>query len=145
MRILILKEINIIIGELPHIYNPKYYKEEEYYKSKLIITNDTTNDWAIKIDSLSLLKDGKIGASCDYINSISINFGVHMMYAPKKLFEQLKELYFDELFDNNICDYKKIKIDKEKIIFVFCNKKDFPLSEIYPILYTKLRLLKIIY
>ena len=52
-----------------------------------------------------------------------------MMYAPKKLFEQLKELYFDKLFDNGICDYKKIKIDKEKIIFIFCNKKTFNINE----------------
>ena len=110
---------NIIIGELPHIYDPKYYKEDEYYKTKIFINNDTTSDWEIKTDTVSLMKDGNIGASCEYINSITINFGVHMMYAPKSLFEQLKDIYFDKLFDNGICDYKKIKIDKEKIIFVF--------------------------
>ena len=120
---------NIIIGELPHIYDPQYYKKDEYYKTKIFLNNDTASDWTIKTDSVSLMKDGNIGASCDYINSISINFGVHMMYAPKSLFEQLKDLYFDKLFDNRICDYKKIKIDKEKIIFVFCDKKSFNINE----------------
>ena len=120
---------NIIIGELPHIYDPKYYKEDEYYKTKIFINNDTTSDWEIKTDTVSLMKDGNIGASCEYINSITINFGVHMMYAPKSLFEQLKDIYFDKLFDNGICDYKKIKIDKEKIIFVYCEKKSFNINE----------------
>ena len=120
---------NIIIGELPHIYDPNYYKEEEYYKTKLLINNDTTDDWMIKIDSSLILKNWKIVASCDYLNSISINFGVHMMYAPKKLFEQLKDLYFDEYFDNGICDYKKIKINKEKVIFIYCNEETFTINE----------------
>ena len=120
---------NIIIGELPHIYDPQYYKKDEYYKTKIFLNNDTASDWTIKTDSVSLMKDGNIGASCNYINTISINFGVHMMYAPKSLFEQLKDLYFDKLFDNRICDYKKIKIDKEKIIFVFCDKKSFNINE----------------
>ena len=51
------------------------------------------------------------------------------MYAPKDLFEQLKDLYFGPLFDKNVCDYKKIKIDKEKIIFIFCDKKSFDIDE----------------
>ena len=52
-----------------------------------------------------------------------------MMYAPKSLFEELKDIYFDKLFDNQICDYKKIKFDKEKIIFIYCNKKSFNIEE----------------
>lgn len=120
---------NIIIGELPHIYSPKYYKKGQYYKSKILINNDTFSDWEIKVDSASILKDGKFGVSCDYIYTISINFGIHMMYAPKSLFEELKDIYFDKLFDNQICDYKKIKFDKEKIIFIYCNKKSFNIEE----------------
>ena len=52
-----------------------------------------------------------------------------MMYAPKKLFEQLKELYFDNLFDNNICDYKKIKTGDDKIVFVYCDKSLFEIKD----------------
>ena len=52
-----------------------------------------------------------------------------MMYAPKKLFEQLKELYFDNLFDNNICDYKKIKTNNDKIVFVYCDKSLFEIKD----------------
>ena len=51
------------------------------------------------------------------------------MYAPKKLFEQLKELYFDNLFDNGICDYKKIKTDEDKIIIVYCDKMKFEIKD----------------
>ena len=61
-----------------------------------------------------------------------------MMYAQKKLFEQLKEIYFEKLFDSGICDYKKIKVDDDKIIIVYCDKvlfetkdrMDFPLINI---------------
>ena len=60
----------------------------------------------IKIDSSLILKNRKIGASCDYLNSISINFGVYMMYAPKKLFEQLKDLYLMNIL---IMEYVIIK------------------------------------
>ena len=51
------------------------------------------------------------------------------MHAPKELFEQLKDLYFNNLFDSGICDYKKIKTDDDKIIVVFCNKKLFNKNE----------------
>ena len=120
---------NIIIGEYPHVYNSKYYKPEEYYKYKLPLNNSNSNGWEIKIDSSSILKNGEVGASCDYLNTISINFGAQMMYAPKSLFEQLKDLYFDELFDSRICDYKKIKINKEKIIFIYCEKNSFSIGQ----------------
>ena len=47
------------------------------------------------------------------------------MYAPKKLFSQLKLIYFDDLFDKRICDYKKIKTYDDKVIVVYCDKKKF--------------------
>ena len=37
-----------------------------------------------------------------YYNGTTLN---HMMNAPKYLFEQLKDLYFEDLFDTRICDY----------------------------------------
>ena len=64
-----------------------------------------------------------------YLETISLEFGAYMMYAPNNLFEQLKDLYFDNLFDSGICDYKKIKSDEDKIIVVFCNKKTFDKNE----------------
>jgi hypothetical protein len=120
---------NIIIGEYPHIYDSQYYKKEDYYTYKIPVNHTQDNGWEIKLDSSSLLKNGEVGASCDYLKTISINFGTHMMYAPKSLFEQLKDLYFEDLFDDRICDYKKIKLDKEKIIFVYCDKKSFSPDE----------------
>ena len=117
---------NIIIGEYPHIYDPNYYKEDQYFRYKL---NDA-KDWEIKLDSASILKNGDVGTSCFYLKKMTINFGTHLMFAPKDLFEQLKELYFDQLFDKNVCDYKKIKTeDKEKIIFIFCDQKSFDINE----------------
>ena len=86
--------------------------------------NDTNNSWEIKIDSATIIKKyyeniqkKEIGTSMPYLKSISIDFGRYMMYAPKELFEQLKDLYFNNLFDSGICDYKKIKTDDyDKII-----------------------------
>ena len=48
---------NIIIGELPHIYNPKYYKENQYFTTKLYNkpTNDTSRIWQIGIDSATII------------------------------------------------------------------------------------------
>ena len=98
--------------------------------------NDTEIAWKLNIDSMSILKryyentDKKeIGLSCEYIKSLSLEFGSYMMYAPKKLFEQLKELYFDKLFDNGICDYKKIKTDEDKKIIVYCKKDLFEVKD----------------
>ena len=71
----------------------------------------------------------ELGLSCDYIKSISIEFGSYMMFAPKKLFDQLKELYFDKLFDNGICDYKKIKTEEDKKIIIYCDKKLFEVKD----------------
>ena len=119
---------NIVIGEYPHIYDKQYYKEDQYFKYDLS-NEDNNKEWQIKLDSASILKSGDTGTSCFYLKRLSINFGLHLMYAPKGLFEQLKDLYFDPLFDKNVCDYKKIKIDKEKIIFIFCDKKSFDIDE----------------
>ncbi len=132
------KKGNIVIGELPHIYDPKYYKEEQYCKMKVpdMYNNDTEVAWKLNVDSVNILKSyyentnkKELGLACDYIKSISIEFGSYMMYAPKKLFEQLKELYFDDLFDNGICDYKKIKTDEDKIIIVYCDKMKFEIKD----------------
>ena len=129
----------IIIGEHPHIYNSKFYSINQYYKIKIPErnNNDTNNSWEIKIDSASIIKKyyeniqkREIGTSMTYLKTISIDFGRYMMYAPKELFEQLKDLYFDNLFDSGICDYKKIKTDDyDKIIVVFCEKKLFDKNE----------------
>ena len=132
------KKGNIVIGELPHIYEPKYYKAEQYFKMKIpdMYNNGTEIGWKLNVDSINILKvyyentnKKEIGLSCDYIKSISIEFGSYMMNAPKKLFEQLKELYFDELFDNGICDYKKIKTEEDKIIIVYCDKSKFEIKD----------------
>ena len=132
------KKGNIIIGELPHIYQPELYKQEHYIKMKIpeMYNNGTEIAWKINIDSMSILKkyyentDKKeLGLSCDYIKSISIEFGSYMMFAPKKLFDQLKELYFDKLFDNGICDYKKIKTEEDKKIIIYCDKKLFEVKD----------------
>ena len=49
---------NIIIGELPHIYNPQYYKENQYFTTKIHQKdiNDNNKSWEFKIDSASILK-----------------------------------------------------------------------------------------
>ena len=132
------KKGHIILGELPHVYQPLLFKQEHYIKMKIpeMYNNDTEIAWKLNIDSMSILKkyyentDRKeIGLSCEYIKSLSIEFGSYMMYAPKKLFEQLKELYFDKLFDNGICDYKKIKTDDDKKIIVYCRKDLFEVKD----------------
>ena len=128
----------IVIGEFPHIYKPELFKKEEFFKMKIpqCYNNDTENAWKINVDSVSILKkyyentDKKeLGLSCDYIKSISLEFGSYMMYAPKRLFEQLKEHYFDYFFDNGICDYKKIKTEEDKLIIVYCDKKLFEVKD----------------
>ena len=132
------KKGNIVIGELPHVYHPLLFKQEQYIKMKIpeMYNNDTEIAWKLNVDSMSILKryyentDKKeIGLSCEYIKSLSIEFGSYMMYAPKKLFEQLKELFFDKLFDNGICDYKKIKTDDDKKIIVYCKKELFEVKD----------------
>ena len=128
-----MKKGNIIIGELPHIYNPQYYQENQYFTTKII---DNNKGWEIKIDSATILKQyyentnkKEIGASMSYIETITIDFGKYMMYAPKKLFDQLKELYFEKLFDYGICDYKKVKLKSDVIIVIFCDQKLFGNNE----------------
>ena len=132
------KKGNIIIGEFPHIYDSKYYKEDQFFKTKMPKrdNNDNSKDWEITIDSASIIKryyenthKKEIGTAMPYIKTISITFGAYLMHAPKELFEQLKDLYFNNLFDSGICDYKKIKTDDDKIMVVFCNKKLFDKNE----------------
>ena len=123
-----LKKGNIIIGELPHIYKPDYYDVEKYYKTKAKQSTETYIGWDIKLENAYISEESNqnsIATSCPYLNTISIEFGSYLMYAPKKLFEQLKLIYFDNLFDKGICDYKKIKTYDDKIIIVFCEKKRF--------------------
>jgi hypothetical protein len=128
-----LKKGNIIIGELPHIYNPQYYQENQYFTTKIESSN---KGWKIKIDSATILKQyyenthkKEIGASMPYLQTITIDFGAYMMYAPIKLFEQLKELYFENLFESKICNYKKIRKGNDVIIVIFCDKNTFDNNE----------------
>ena len=131
------KKGNIILGELPHIYNPQYYKENNYFTTKIKKDeNGIIKSWKINIDSATIIKKyyenthkKEIGTSMPYLKTISINFGSYMMHAPKFLFQQLKDLYFDNLFDSGICNYKKIKKNEDQIIIVFCDKKLFDINE----------------
>ena len=129
---------NIIIGELPHIYNPQYYKENQYFTTKILQKdiNDNNKSWEFKIDSASILKQyyenthkKEVGTAMPYLETISIDFGEYMMYAPKELFEQLKDLYLNNLFESGICDYKKVKTNDDKIIVVFCDKQLYDKNE----------------
>lgn len=133
------KKGNIIIGELPHIYAPQYYKENQYFTTTMPkddINNKDNRSWKIKIDSATIIRQyyenthkKQYGTSIGYLKTISIDFGVYMMYAPMDLFEQLKDIYLNSLFDSGICDYKKIKHDDNKILVVFCDKKLYDKNE----------------
>ena len=121
---------NLIIGEYPHIYSPNYYKEKNYYTIK---NNNTF--WEFKVNSAYILKKNHIpsditkgsstGSMMYYIENIRIEFGAYLAYAPKDLFDQLRELFFEKYFDENICTYKKVKIQKDKIQIIFCDASKF--------------------
>ena len=121
---------NLIIGEFPHIYSPNYYKEKNYFTIK-----NNNSDWEIKVNSAYILKNknpnelkraDSTGTMMFYIDKLRIEFGAYLMYAPKNLFDQLRELYFDQYFDSSdVCTYKKVKINKDKVQIIFCNANKF--------------------
>ena len=119
---------NLIIGEYPHVYNPKKYKLENYYKIKLNqdkINENNNNDWIIKLDNSYIIKPGEIKTSLNYIKYMNIIFCLHIIEAPYLLFEQLNFIFFEKYFEKKICQYQKIVKDNDEKLFISCSKKNF--------------------
>jgi hypothetical protein len=128
----IYKKGNLIIGEYPHIYNPKKYNEKNYYKIGLYYDNvnkNNNNEWIIKIYNTYIIKKGEVRTSSNYIKYINIIFGLYTMQAPYFLFEQLSALFFEKYFENKICQYEKYQKENDEKIYIFCSKNNFDIKE----------------
>ena len=119
---------NLIIGEYSHIYEPKKYKKENYYKIKLFDDNlflNNNNDWIFIIDNSFIIMEGEIRTSLNYIKYMDIIFGLETIRAPYFLFEQLNFIFFGKYFDSDICQYQEEKTDNDEIMYITCPKPYF--------------------
>lgn len=134
-----LTDGNLVIGAYPHEYDKLNYFKEYYVECK----NSGINYWILETNNFYLIKedddeyDNKRKTNSTIktiksINKINIEFTSYLMDGPMELFNELKDSYFYELFDDKKCDYKKVKYDElydNKITVIFCNKEKFTLQD----------------
>lgn len=111
---------NLIIGSLPHEYEPDIYFEDQYTTIKSNV--DDHGNWNIPVDN-SYLYDKRRNISIDtsYIKKIELNFNRRITVAPLELFFALKDSFFSIFFNEGYCTYKK-GVHSSSMIVIYCIK-----------------------
>lgn len=123
---------NLILGSLPHEYDPENYFEDQFYTYK--INYNDSRHWKINTDNFYitaksvkeddyLSPNDTIKVPLNFMKSVTLEFGLYLMSAPMELYDLLYDYYFKELFYDDKCTYKKIK--QKGLRFIYCYKNSF--------------------
>ena len=110
----------IFIGEYSYSHNEKISKAEE-----IKIYSASTSHWSFTADEIKFIYKNK-----EYVeNHVECNFDFFSKFikGTKKYNEKIKELFFDELLNKNLCDKKEISENKgiNKYEIYSCNNTNF--------------------
>ena len=118
------KEGIIIIGALPHIYEPDKYLEQ-YYRKDGAVDPEIQNyrDWHLNFDEIYISYKNKtsniiINKKLNETNKIRLFFDFGIIYGSSDYYREIKNIFFQDLIDKNICWEEKINFE----IGFYCQK-----------------------
>ena len=110
----------IFIGEYSYSHNEKISKDEE-----IKIYSASTSHWSFIADEIKFIYNKK-----EYVeNHVEVNFDFFSKFikGTKKYNEKIKEVFFDELLNKNLCDKKEVTENKgiNKYEIYSCNNTNY--------------------
>ena len=133
----------IIIGAEPHIFDPDNYQEQNY-RTVGAGDNDFQDyrDWHLTFDEMYVTYKDKntnniINKNLNETKKIRINFDLGIIYGPTDYKIMIKNLFFDDLIEKEIC----FEIKKELEIGFYCDKNkgaEEIIKNEFPTLYFKM-------
>ncbi len=112
-------EGNLIIGNLPHIYNNKKYDVNQFQYMRVQISKLNGQYFDIEFENLTY---GNNNISNEqFIGELSIENG--LIRASKKFGIEITNIFFKKYLDNNLCKYNNFTIDKINMTSFVCDDK----------------------
>ena len=125
-------EGNFIIGELPHIFDPSNFKEEELFTAHPFVYTAMSEKWGLRYDEITFN-----GKNFRPYHECYFEYEYNYIGGINKLEKEL-DIYFNESILNGTCFKKDIKYPYSPHIFFYCDKdkyieniKYFPKIEFY--------------
>ena len=120
----------LLIGSLPHLYNPKKFKENQ-----LISVYSNNFEWLLFFKNIYYFykNDTNLKKVILYNNRVQIDFNELFIYGPSLYYTYIKRDYFNEYLSKNICR----TFTDDKIEGIFCEKSNFSKKNLknFPTLY----------
>ena len=124
----------IYIGEYPHIYNNKKFKEEFLMTGYTYPVQGFSSQLKLKLNRLYIIDENQ-----DYIdfenNIIFFNFGLGLILSTEEYYKKIIDIFFNKYIKLNIC--KENKVNKGRNIYhvISCKKDQEFKIEQFPSLY----------
>ena len=132
----------LVIGLPPHKYNQEKYSENEFRSTvaqlRLKDYDMRVSTWGIIFDTIYFSNN----ISDSYIQFKLIKckflFSVNTIEGSRDYLDNIENVFFNELYDKNIC-FKNELLDKnnENYFVIWCNKNNFTQIKSFPTLYFK--------
>ena len=111
-------EGNLIIGELPHIYNSKKYDSKKYQVMRVHISQSMGQYYDIGFDNLTY--GNKVFESNFFIGQISVENG--LIQSSKTFGKNITESFFRKYLNINLCEFNNFTIHKSVMTSFVCSK-----------------------
>ena len=113
-------EGNLIIGEPPHIFDPKHYKKENLVESYPFLYRTMLLGWGLRFDEI-LFQDNNFRPfhECFFKHELNYIRGISE-------FQKILDIYFNESINNGTCFKEpKVKYPYSPHTFFYCNKDKY--------------------
>ena len=111
-------EGNLIIGEQPHIFDPKHYKEENLLNFPTF-SFPTITEWGLRFDEITFQnKNFRPFHECIFKYELNYILGIDK-------FEKELDIYFNESILNGTCFKEYVKYPYSPHTFFFCDKEKY--------------------
>ena len=111
-------EGNLIIGELPHIFDPEHFKEENFKNAYTFLYN-TITEWGLRFDEITF-QNHNFRPFHECIFKYDLNYIYGITY-----FEEEMDKYFNKSIINGICFKENVKYPYSPHIFYYCDKEKY--------------------
>ena len=110
-------EGNLIIGNLPHIYNNTKYDSKNFQYMKVQISKLNGQYFDIEFENLTY--GNNIISNEQFIGQLSIENG--LIRSSKKFGIEITNIFFKKYLDNHLCKYNNFTIDSIKMTSFICD------------------------